>query len=100
MRVLIKGDEVIPINNLTDPFVSKHLKWMESQGYILVDNWELLSADGEVTKTVVETVEETAEETDDSVIVTSGTSSLGSDDSVIIIDGKTYTKAELKKLLE
>ena len=105
MRALIKGDEIILINNLTDPFVSKHLKWMESQGYTLIENWRPLSADGEVTETVVETVEETVEETaeetaDDSVIATSGTSSLGSDDSVIIINGKTYTKAELKKLLE
>ena len=96
MRALIKGDEIILINNLTDPFVSKHLKWMESQGYTLVENWEPPSADGKVTETVTETVEET----DDSVIVTSGTSSLGSDDSVIIINGKSYTKAELKKLLE
>ena len=81
MKILAKGDEVIILNNSTDPFVLKHLSWMEGQGYTLVENWEPPSADGKVTETVTETVEET-------------------DDSVIIINGKSYTKAELKKLLE
>ena len=81
MKILAKGDEVIILNNSTDPFVLNHLRWMQGQGYTLIENWRPLSADGEVTETVVETAEETADE-------------------VIVINGKTYTKSELKKLLE
>lgn len=90
MKILAKGDEVIILNNSTDPFVLKHLRWMQGQGYTLIENWEPPSADGKAAETVTEAVTETAEET---VSPSSG-------DSVIVIDGKTYTKAELKKLLE
>ena len=104
MKVLFKSDtDYIPLPS-SDPFVQKNQALLIELGYRLIEDWEPPTND-EASQTVSEVteavepapVEETA---DDSVIVTSGTSSLGSDDSVIIINGKTYTKAELKKLLE
>jgi hypothetical protein len=92
MKVLYKSDTdyiALPSN---DPFVQKNQAFLIEMGYKLIEDWEPPTIDepsqtvSEVTETVTETVEETAEET--------------TDDSVIVINGKAYTKTELKKLLE
>ena len=84
MKALVKTDEVILLNERTDPFVIRHLAWMQTQGYTLNENWEPPVTDGEpvLAESVTETAEETAAE------------------ETVTIDGKTYTKSELKKLLE
>ena len=102
MKVLYKSDTdyiALPSN---DPFVQKNQAFLIEMGYKLIEDWEPPTIDepSQTVSEVTETVTETVEETDDSVIVTSGTSSLGSDDSVIVINGKTFTKSELQKLLE
>ena len=94
MKVLYKSDtDYIPLPS-KDPFVQKQQALLIEMGYSLIEDWEPPTV-SEVTET--ETAEETAPE---ETVTTSGTSSPGSDDSVIVIDGKTYTKSELKKLLE
>ncbi len=91
MRALVKANEVIILDDRTDPFVLKHLAWMQTQGYVLDENWEPPTIDepyqavSEVTETASGSVtasEETVEE------------------ETVTLNGKTYTKAELKKLLE
>ena len=87
MKALVKTDEVILLNERTDPFVIRHLAWMQTQGYTLNENWEPPTIDEQVPPAVNEVTEtETVEETVAEETVT--------------IDGKTYTKSELKKLLE
>ena len=102
MKVLYKSDtDYIPLPS-KDPFVQKQQALLIEIGYRLIEDWEPPTineqaplAVSEVTET--ETVEETvAEET----VTTSGTSSLGSDDPVIVIDGKTYTKTEIEAALK
>ena len=103
MKALVKTDEVILLNERTDPFVIRHLAWMQTQGYTLNENWEPLTNDEQVPPAVSEVTEtETAEETaaEETVTTSETTSSLGSDDSVIVINGKTYTKAELEAVLK
>ena len=87
MKVLYKSDSdyiVLPSN---DPFVQKNQAFLIELGYRLIEDWvpptisEPSKTVSEVTETVTETVEETAEET-------------------VTINGKTYTKSELKKLIE
>ena len=84
MKVLYKSDtDYIPLPS-ADPFVQKNQTFLIEMGYRLIENWEPPTINeplSEVTETVTETVEETAEET-------------------VTINGKTYTKAELKKLIE
>ena len=84
MKVLYKSDtDYIPLPS-ADPFVQKNQAFLIEMGYKLIEDWEpptINESVSETTEAVTETVEET-------------------DDSVIVINGKTYTKAELKKLLE
>jgi hypothetical protein len=62
-----------------DPFIEANPEWCLEQGIITKEEYDAIVNPSE--EAVTETVEET-------------------DDSVIIINGKSYTKAELKKLLE
>ena len=87
MKVLYRSDtDYIPLPS-KDPFVQKQQALLIEMGYRLIEDWEPPTIDeqaplavSEVTET--ETVEETAAE------------------ETVTIDGKTYTKSELKKLLE
>ena len=63
---------------MMDPFIEANPEWCLEQGIITKEEYDAIVNPSEE-------VSETAEETDDSVIV---------------INGKSYTKAELKKLLE
>ena len=89
MKVLYKSDtDYIPLPS-ADPFVQKNQAFLIEMGYKLIENWEPPTND-EASQTVSEVTEAVepapVEET--------------ADDSVIVINGKSYTKAELKKLLE
>ena len=87
MKVLYKSDtDYIPLPS-KDPFVQKQQGLLIEMGYRLIEDWEPPTNDEQVPLAVSEVTEtETAEETVAEETVT--------------IDGKTYTKSELKKLLE
>ena len=87
MKVLYKSDtDYIPLPS-KDPFVQKQQALLIEMGYKLIEDWEPPTDDEQVPLAVSEVTEtETAEETVAEETVT--------------IDGKTYTKSELKKLLE
>ena len=74
-----------------DPFIEANPEWCLEQGIITKEEYGA----------IVNPSEETAEpETVEETVTTSGTSSLGSDDSVIVVNGKTYTKSELEAALK
>ena len=87
MKVLYKSDADYIVLPSADLFVQKNQTFLIEMGYRLIEDWEPPTNDepsqtvSEVTETVTETAEETAEET-------------------VTINGKTYTKSELKKLIE
>ena len=87
MKVLYKSDtDYIPLPS-KDPFVQKQQGLLIEMGYKLIEDWEPPTNDEQVPLAVSEVTEtETVEETVAEETVT--------------IDGKTYTKSELKKLLE
>ena len=87
MKVLYKSDtDYIPLPS-KDPFVQKQQGLLIEMGYRLIEDWEPPTNDEQIPLAVSEVTEtETAEETVAEETVT--------------IDGKTYTKSELKKLLE
>ena len=88
MKVLYKSDtDYIPLPS-KDPFVQKQQGLLIEMGYrLLIEDWEPPTNDEQVPLAVSEATEtETVEETVAEETVT--------------IDGKTYTKSELKKLLE
>lgn len=67
---------------MTRSFYTIHAAWVSRQEWSHPVTIPMPEHTGEGTETAEETV------------------SSGSDDSVIVINGKTFTKAELKKLLE
>ena len=87
MKVLYKSDtDYIPLPS-KDPFVQKQQALLIEMGYRLIDDWEPPTNDEQVPLAVSEVTETgTAEET--------------AAEETVTIDGKTYTKSELKKLLE
>ena len=87
MKVLYKSDtDYIPLPS-KDPFVQKQQALLIEMGYRLIDDWEPPTNDEQVPLAVSEVTEtETVEET--------------AAEETVTIDGKTYTKSELKKLLE
>ena len=87
MKVLYKSDtDYIPLPS-KDPFVQKQQALLIEMGYKLIEDWEPPTNDEQVPLAVSEVTEtETAEET--------------AAEETVTIDGKTYTKSELKKLLE
>ena len=102
MKVLYKSDtDYIPLPS-KDPFVQKQQGLLIEMGYKLIEDWEPPTIDEQVPLSVSEATEtETVEETvAEETVTTSGTSSLGSDDPVIVVNGKTYTKAELETVLK
>ena len=97
MKVLYKSNtDYIPLPS-KDPFVQKQQALLIEMGYRLIEDWEPPTNDEQVPLAVSEVTEtETVEET----VTTSGTSSPGSDDGVIVVNGKTYTKSELEAVLK
>ena len=97
MKVLYKSDaDYIPLPS-KDPFVQKQQGLLIEMGYRLIEDWEPPTNDEQAPLAVSEVTEtETVEET----VTTSGTSSPGSDDGVIVVNGKTYTKSELEAVLK
>ena len=88
MKVLYKSDSDYIVLPSKDPFVQKNQAFLIEMGYKLIEDWEpptISEPTSEVTETVTETVEETVEETAEETVT---------------INGKTYTKSELKKLIE
>ena len=87
MKVLYKSDtDYIPLPS-KDPFVQKQQALLIEMGYRLIEDWEPPTDDEQVPLAVSEVTEtETVEET--------------AAEETVTIDGKTYTKSELKKLLE
>ena len=87
MKVLYKSNtDYIPLPS-KDPFVQKQQALLIEMGYTLIEDWEPPMDDDQVPLAVSEVTEtETAEET--------------AAEETVTIDGKTYTKSELKKLLE
>ena len=87
MKVLYKSDTDYIRLPSKDPFVQKQQGLLIEMGYRLIEDWEPPTNDEQVPPAVSEVTEtETVEETVAKETVT--------------IDGKTYTKSELKKLLE
>ena len=74
-----------------DPFIETNPDQALELGIITKEEYDAIVNPSEET-----VVEEPVEET----VTTSGTSSLGSDDSVIVVNGKTYTKSELETVLK
>ena len=102
MKVLYKSDtDYIPLPS-KDPFVQKQQALLIEMGYRLIEDWEPPTDDEQVPLAVSEVTEtETVEETvAEETVTTSGTSSPGSDDSVIVVNGKTYTKTEIEAVLK
>ena len=102
MKVLYKSDtDYIPLPS-KDPFVQKQQALLIEMGYRLLEDWEPPTNDEQVPLAVSEVTEtETAEETAaEETVTTSGTSSPGSDDGVIVVNGKTYTKTEIEAALK
>ena len=87
MKVLYKSDtDYIPLPS-KDPFVQKQQALLIEMGYRLIEDWEPPTNDEQVPLAVSEVTEtETVEET--------------AAEETVTINGKTYTKSELKKLLE
>ena len=87
MKVLYKSDtDYIPLPS-KDPFVQKQQGLLIEMGYRLIEDWEPPTNDEQVPLAVSEVTEtETVEET--------------AAEETVTINGKTYTKSELKKLLE
>ena len=87
MKVLYKSDtDYIPLPS-KDPFVQKQQALLIEMGYKLIEDWEPPTDDEQVPLAVSEVTEtETVEET--------------AAEETVTINGKTYTKSELKKLLE
>ena len=74
-----------------DPFIETNPDQALELGIITKEEYDaIVNPSEEVTESAP--VEET--------VTTSGTSSPGSDDGVIVVNGKTYTKSELEAVLK
>lgn len=74
-----------------DPFIETNPDWCLEQGIITKEEYDaIVNSSEEVTESAP------AEET----VTIQGTSSPDSDDSVIVVNGKTYTKSELEAIVK